>query len=117
MQKMVKDYAALAGIKKRLYPFLFRKSAGTELTMMTDISFARFQQGYLNPKTTLNHYFIPNDNDMNKIDDDLKSDRQPTREELVLNLTKKFWKFEAFGKQEFLLALQALRQKEDIKQR
>lgn len=56
MRKMVKKYAALAGIKKKVIPYLFRKSPGTELSMK-NLGLAHLQLGHKTPKTTLQKLF------------------------------------------------------------
>lgn len=112
MQNMVKEYAARAGIKRRVFPYLLRKSGGTELGMKS-IGLAQLQLGHKNPKTTLENYFIPNDEDKMTIDAAMRGGKEYTPEEKIRNLTIRFLEGNAMDDNEFLFAVKAFKKEED----
>jgi len=112
MQNMVKEYAARAGIKKRVIPYLLRKSGGTELGMK-NIGLAQLQLGHKNPKTTLENYFIPNNDDKRVIDTTMRSDSDLAPEIAFTEIIRSYINSNAIDDQEFLFALKAFKKQRD----
>ena len=112
MRDMVKHYAAAANIDKRVFPYLFRKSAGTELGMK-NIGYAQKQLGHTTAKTTLDHYFIPNNEDKKAIDSILRGDKKMSRKDLIYDIVKQYTDGDSITEKEFLFALHMLRKRDE----
>ena|GEM_PF-5484045 len=107
VRKMLKEYASLAGIKKKIYPHLIRKSAGTELCIQKP-KFAQIQLGHKNIKTTLTNYTGPNDNDKQNIDAILNPRGQKTTDEIVKGLSQRFVNGD-IPEHEYLFAIRSIK--------
>lgn len=116
MQRLVKEYAVRAGITKRVFPYLFRKSGGTEIAMKNP-KLAQIQLGHSSVKTTLTNYVIPNKEDKKTIEQYLNPDRSIMPEKIATELAKRYLKCNATDEREMIFALRALKKAADEKNR
>ena len=107
VRRMLKEYAARAGIKKRISPHIIRKSGGTELSMKNP-KLGQIQLGHKNIKTTLTNYTGPNEEDKKNIDIILNPRREITVEDIVRELTQHFIMGE-LPEEEYIYAIKSLR--------
>jgi len=107
VRRMLKEYAARAGIKKRVTPHIVRKSGGTELSMKNP-KLGQIQLGHKSIRTTLTNYTGPNEEDKMQIDEILTPERKVTVEEIIEQLTKHFVRGE-LPEEEYLYALKSLK--------
>lgn len=116
MRRLVKEYAARAGIQKRVFPYLFRKSGGTEIAMKNP-KLAQIQLGHSNIKTTLANYVIPNREERKNIEQYLNPDRAITPEKIATELVKRYLSCDAAHEKELVFALKALKIETDKKEK
>jgi len=107
VRRLLKEYAALAGINKRVSPHIIRKSGGTELSM-SNPKLGQIQLGHKNIKTTLTNYTGPNIKDKQNIDRILNPRREIDPEEIAEELSKHYIRGE-LPEEEYLYALKSLR--------
>ena len=116
MQRLVKEYAVRANINKRVFPYLFRKSGGTEIAMRNP-KLAQMQLGHTSIKTTLTNYVIPNKEDKKNIEQYLNPDRNIMPEKIATEIAKRYLECNATDEGELIFALKALKKESDEKNR
>lgn len=114
VRRMLKEYAALAGVDKRVTPHIVRKSGGTELSMKNP-KLGQIQLGHRSIKTTLTNYTGPNEEDKMQINDILTPERKMTVNKIVEQLTQHFVKGE-LPEEEYLYAIKSLKNNHSINQ-
>ena len=112
VRRMLKGYAARAGIDKRITPHIVRKSGGTELSMENP-KLGQMQLGHKSIRTTLTNYTGPNEEDKMRIDGILTPQKKVTVEEVVEQLTKQFVKDE-LPEEEYLYAIKSLKKNRGV---
>ena len=107
VRRILKEYAAMAGIEKHISPHIFRKSGGTELSMRNP-KLGQIQLGHKNIKTTLTNYTGPNTKDKENIDFILNPRIEVSPEEIAEQLSKHYINGE-MPEEEYLYAIKSLR--------
>lgn len=111
--KQVKKCAKIAGIKKKIKPYSFRKSGGTIIAQKNPILASKYL-GHSSLKTTNDYYVCMNAEDRKKTTQYMRSTKKPTNVELMKEMIERY-KDSQISEEQFIYFLKAFKEKEDRK--